>query len=170
MSIAIKQGPSPSDIVKSAAAINETVSGPSGPRYGRPSDHYGPPTALFSKPLAFLKYSLEHLESFTPHQEILNCAYRLVTGSTDFYPDEALREAFLKEVLSDLFTGENEWQEETSDKKASLGGVWLVSDFAYLIVQSKNEPGLGGDPFLQGLVAYGKIMTQEEVLFRISLI
>ena len=99
MSIAIKQGPSPSDSVKSAAAIKETVSGPSGPRYGRPSDHYGPPTALFSKPLAFLKYSFEHLESFAPDHGILDAAYDLDTDSADFFAVEALREMSLKGVL-----------------------------------------------------------------------
>ena len=166
MSVAIRHGPSPSDSVKSAAAIKETVSGPSGPRYGRPSHRYGLPTALFSEPLAFLKYNLEHLESFTPDHGVLGDTYALVTGSTDFFRDEAVREVFLKFALPGL-VGRNEWQQRTSDKKANLGGVWLEGNFAYLIVESKNEQGLGGDPFLQGLVRYGKIIAQKEVLFRI---
>ena len=163
MPIAIKDGPSPSDSVKSFSGIRGTLSAPSGPRYGRPSDRYGPPTALFSQPLAFLKYNLEHLDLFTPNHEILKHAYHLVTGSADFYPEEALREAFLKGVLQNLLSGRSGWQEQTSNKKAKPDGVWREGGLAYLIVELKNEQGLGGDPFLQSLVAYGKTIAQEEV-------
>jgi len=164
---AIKVAPSPSDSVESAGAIEETVSDPSGPRYGRPSDRYGPPTALFSEPLAFLKYNLEHLESFTPDFLTVDRAYDLVTHSANFFNEESDRERSLQHTLPPLLVGRNEWQRLTTDKEAKLGGVWLEGCFAYLIVELKNELGLGGDPFLQGLITYGKIITQKEVLFRI---
>jgi hypothetical protein len=139
----------------------------SGPRYGRPSYRFGPPTVLFSEPLAFLKYDLEHLELFTPDHAIVNAAYDLVTSSTEFFDDEAQREQVLKLILQTLLVGENKWQKQTSDKKAIPDGVWLTGCFAYLIVELKNEPGLRGDPFLQGLITYGKIITQEEVLISV---
>ena len=165
LSVAIKKGPSPSDTVKSFSSIKSVVTALGGPRYGRPSHRYGPPTALFSEPLASLKYNLEHLESFTPNHTTLDAAYDLVTGSANFYGDEALREASLKGVLSKLLKGRNEWQRETPENKARPDGVWLQGRFVYLIVELKNEPGLYGDPFLQGLVSYGKIIAQKEVLF-----
>ena len=161
---AIKDGPSPSDSVKSFSGIRNAVLAPSGPRYGRPSDHYGPPTVLFSEPLAFLKYNLDHLELFTPDHTIMEDAYDLVAGSANFYDAEPSREVFLKLVLPKLLRGQNEWQRETSDKKAKSDGAWLEGHLVYLIVELKNEQGLGGDPFLQGLVTYGKIIAQKGVL------
>ncbi|KAF9644456.1 hypothetical protein BDM02DRAFT_947327 [Thelephora ganbajun] len=158
----MKGAPSPSESVKSAAAIKGTVCGPAGPRYGRPSDRFGPPMALFSEPLAFLKHDLEHLESFTPDHMTLNSAFELVATATDFFDDESKREAALKPILRGLFAGQNEWQKPTTDGAAKPDGVWLEGSFAYLIVELRNEPGLEGDPFLQGLAVYSKIVTQPE--------
>ena len=72
---------SPSETIKSIAAIEEVVRDPSGPRYGRPSDRFGPPTALFSPELALLKYDLEHLETFAPGNDIANYAFALIESS-----------------------------------------------------------------------------------------
>lgn len=122
---------------------------------------------LFSEPLALLKYNLKHLELFTSDHTIMGDAYGLVTGSAGFFGAETSREAFLKLVLPKLLRGQNEWQRETSDKKAKSVGAWLEGTFSYLIVELKNERGLGGDPFLRGLVTYGKVIAQKEVLSRI---
>ena len=159
----MKRAPSPSESVESAAAVKRVVLDRGGPRYGRPVRRFGPPTALFSKPLAFLKYNLEHLESFTPDSTTLNCAFSLIVGATDFFVDEGKREANLKPNLRELLMGQNEWQEQSADQTTKSCGVWLEDHFGYLIVTLKNEPGLGGDPFLQGLLMYSMIITQEEV-------
>ena len=161
----IKRAPSPSKSIESAAAVKRAVLDRGGPRYGRPAHRFGPPTALFSKPLALLKYSLEHLESFTPDSMTLNRAFSLIAGATGFFVDESKREASLKPVLQELLMGQNEWQEQTTDRTAESCGVWLEDHFGYLIITLKNEPGLGGDPFLQGLFVYSKITTQEEVRY-----
>ena len=155
---------SPSDTVKSASAVKEGTIDPSGPRYGRPSHRFGPPTALFSEPLALLKYNLEHLESFTPDLATLNCALNLITSSTDFFPDGDQRAEVLKVILGDLIPGRKLWQRPTTRKTAQPDGVWLEDFFAYIIVELKNEPGLAGDPFLQALIAYGKLIAEDEVL------
>ncbi|KAF9644443.1 hypothetical protein BDM02DRAFT_3190581 [Thelephora ganbajun] len=159
MSRIIKRAPSPSKGVKSTAAVMETVCGPGGPRYGRPSDRFGPPTALFSGPLAFLKYDLEHLESFAPDRVTLNSAFELVAIATDFFDEEGKREEALKPILQELLAGKNQ---PTADNAPKPDGVWFEGPFACLITQLKDDPGHGGDPFLQGLLVYGKTITQEE--------
>ena len=160
----IKLGPSPSDSVKSPAAVKETLTSRDGPRYGRPSDCFGPPTALFSKPLAFLKDRLDHLESFTPSGLTLDHAFDFVAQSTDFFADEGDREGTLKPILESLLPGDTEWREPTWGEAPLVEGVWIEGIFPYLIVGLKNEQGLGGDPFLQCLVSYGKIIAQEMVI------
>jgi len=164
-SMAIKRGPSPSDSVKSASAVKDATTDPHGPRYGRPSHRFGPPTSLFSEPLALLEYNLGHLESFTPNHGTLDRAFDLITSSTDFFGDEDKREAVLKLILGGLLPGTNKWQRPTPGKTAQPDAIWLEEPFAYLIVELKNEPGLAGDPFLQTLVSYGKLLVQDEVLF-----
>ena len=144
--------------------------GPGGPRYGRPTHRFGPPTALFSEPLALLEYDLGHLESFTPNSKMLDRVFDLIVISAGFFVDEKTREVGLKTILKNLLVGRNEWQQsitEEGSKKSSTkpDGVWLEGPFVYLIFELKNEPGLGGDPFLQGLGVYGKITALEKVPF-----
>ena len=171
LSKAIKQGPSPSETVKSATAMKEAVLDPTGPRYGRPMHRFGPPTALFSPPLALLKYNLGHLESFTPNHAMLSHALDLIDISTAFFANENAREGSLKTILGHLLVGQSQWQssitEEGSKKSIKADGVWLEDSFVYLIFELKNESGLGGDPLLQGLTVYGKITAQDKVPFSI---
>jgi hypothetical protein len=154
---------SPSDCVNSPAAIKETVENPSGPRYGRPSDRFGPPTALFSRELAILKYDLDHLEALTPDLATVENAFKLILHSTAFYTDERDRESHLWGNLSDLLPREQRLSQSAADRAAKPDGVRFEGLFAYLIFQLKNEQGLGGDPFLQSLVVYSKIIGQKQV-------
>ena len=162
---AIKRGPPPPDSLESAAAVKKVVLSPTGPRYGRPSHRFGPPTALFSEPLAILKYDLGHLQSFTPNPTTLDHTLNIIASATDFLPDEGKREASSKTVLENLLVGRNEWQQPISDKATEPCGVWLEGFSGYLIVTLKDDLGLGGDPFLQGLAVYGRVTTQDEVAF-----
>ena len=143
--------------------MKETLSGPHGPRYGRPSDRFGPPTALFSEPLALLKYGIDHLESFTPDSTTLDSAFLLVTTSTGFYAEEKMREEALKPILETLLPGDIKWQNPTVGGTPIADGAWFEGMFVYMILELKNEQGLRGDPFLQGLVTYGEVITQEKV-------
>ena len=139
------------------------MSGPHGPRYGRPSDRFGPPTALFSKPLALLRHEIDNLESFTPDAVTLETAFQFITASTGFYADEKVREVILQPLLKALLPGDIKWQHKTVDGTVIADGAWFEGEFAYMILEMKNEQGLGGDPCVQGLVTYGKIIAQEKV-------
>ena len=98
---------------------------------------------------------------------MLNRAFDLIVCAAGFFQDEVAREAGLKPLLQGLLVGKNEWQRSTTGTSANPDGVWLQDHFAHLIVTLKNESGLGGDPCLQGMVSYSKIVAQEEVLFGI---
>ena len=154
---------SPSESVKNPVSIRHAIEDPAGPRYGRPSDRFGPPTALFSKELALLRYDLEHLEAFTPKSTDADRAFDLIENAVDFFDDENKREAALRPILGRLLVGKSQWQTLMSNGSAKPDGVWLEEPFTYMIVQVKNEPGLGGDPFLQGLIVYSKTIAQEKV-------
>ncbi|KAF9779324.1 hypothetical protein BJ322DRAFT_1089798, partial [Thelephora terrestris] len=158
----IQRGTSPSDCIKNPAAVKEISNDPNGPRYGRPCHRFGPPVALFSPPLALLKHQLDHLELLTPDPSTLDNAFDFVAQSADFHDNEHAREAALKPILGHLLPGDAQWQELTEGGKAKIDGAWTRDIFTYLIFELKNEQGLGGDPFLQGLVSYGKIVAQDK--------
>ena len=153
---------SPSDCVNSFATIEKTVLGPGGPRYGRSSDRFGPPTTLFNRELTVLQYDLEHLEALTPSSMTISHAFDLVANAAEFYSEEDLREHALRTTLKNLLR-ESQWQVLMTVGSGKPDSVWLEGFFAYLIFQLKNEPGLGGDPFLQSLAVYSKIINQDEV-------
>jgi len=161
---AIKQTASPSDSVGSASAVKDATTGLAGPRYGRPFHRFGPPTALFSKPLALLKYNLEHLESYSPDTQMLDNAFDLIVRATDFPEDEDSREDSLKLTLRKLLPGWDMWRWPTR-RMNKPRAISLEEFSAYVLVELKSESGLYGDPFLQGLIAYSKLITQPEVLF-----
>ena len=134
----------PSDAVKSFTNISETVLSPGGPRYGRPSDRFGPLTALFDQALARLKYDLEHLEAFTPISSGIGSAFELVTTATAFFELEDERELTLGRPMARLIKGRPQWQDSLPEEAAGAGAVFLEGCFTYLILELKNESGLGG--------------------------
>ena len=113
--------------------------------------------------MARLKHDLDHLELFTPDYETLGQVLDLVTTSTDFFDDDGVREWVLRPTLEILLPGSVKWRGSTVDGEAKLCGAWFQDLFTYLITEIKNEPGLGGDPFLQGVITYGKITAQKAV-------
>ena len=156
---------SPSEIVKDPSAIKNAVEDPTGPRYGRPSDRFGPSTALFSPELALLKYDLEHLEAFAPNSADVDHAFDLIENAASSFDEEGEREAGLRSILGGLLVGKRQWQVPIADGMTKSYGVRLGKSLAYLIVEAKNELGSGGDPFLQGLLTYSKILAQDQVPF-----
>ena len=154
---------SPSDCVKSFSNIKDTVLDRGGPRYGRPSDRFGPPTALFNHALAVLQYDLDHLEALTPPKATISYAFELVSHSTGFFDDEVQREVKLRETLEALLPGGIKWKEKIAGGAIIPDGVWFQGSAVYMIFELKNEPGLGGDPSLQCLAVYSKIIQQKEV-------
>jgi len=158
----MKMASSPSEAVMSFASTRDAVEGPSGPRFGRPSDRFGPPTVLFSQELALLRYDLEHLNGLVPDSVDANLAFEFIENATNFSDNEGERELALRPILRGLLADSNRWQALVAD---GPGGVWFRETFAYPIIVIKDELGFGGDPFLQGLIVYGKTLAQDKVRF-----
>lgn len=59
--------------------------------------------------------------------------------------------------------GKTQQQVPITSGSAELYVVWLEGFFAYLVVEVKNEWGLGGDPSLQGSTVCRKVPVQEKV-------
>jgi len=91
-------------------------------------------------------HDLDHLEAFTPSSLIAVFACNLIDIATAFFDEEGEREASLGYTLEGLFVGSAKWEHAAADGAVKPGGVWLEGLFAYLIVDIKDEPGLGGDP------------------------
>ena len=154
---------SPSECIKSFANIQTTLNDHHAPRYGRPPHRFGPPTAIFSEPLALLKYRLDHLESLTPDPLVLGSSFDLISTSASTFGNEGRREEGLKPTLQALLPGMGSWQHKTVGGSSIPDAAWLEGSFTYLIFELKDEVGLGGDPFLQGLLVYGKVTAQKTV-------
>jgi hypothetical protein len=108
-----------------------------------------------------LQYDLEHLEALTPPDAAIPRAYDLVSESAGFFDEEGVKESILQGTVESLLSGKCMWHRTMADEAAEQGRVWLEGAFAYLILRLKGELGLGGDPFLEGLTIYGKIIKQE---------
>lgn len=87
-------------------------------------------------------------------------AFDLVANAAEFYSEEDVREHALRTTIKNLLR-ESQWQVLMTVGSGKPDSVWLEGFFAYLIFQLKNEPGLGGDPFLQSLAVYSKIINQD---------
>ena len=106
---------------------------------------------------------MDHLEALTPHEENMTYALEFVSYSARFFDKEDQREEILRYTLKSLLSGKSEWQEPMVGGVIVPGGVWFERCAMYMIFQLKNEPGIGGDPFLQSLAVYSKIIQQKEV-------
>jgi len=113
--------------------------------------------------LAFLKFDLDNLSEFTPDSGAISFALQLVERGAGFFDDEKNRQATLGPIIEGLLGESGLWLAPIADGAAKPDGVWLEDPFAYLILEMKNEPGLGGDPFLQGIFVYSKVIGQEKV-------
>ena len=98
---------------------------------------------------------------------MITSAFDFVTTGAEFFDDEKHRAKNLRKTLKDLLGDNAEWEKMMADGNAKPDGVWVEGphDFAYLVFEIKNEPGLGGDPFLKSLAVYGKIVEQKQVQF-----
>ncbi|KAK7447112.1 hypothetical protein VKT23_013751 [Stygiomarasmius scandens] len=132
--------------------------GPSGARGGRPATYHGPSNALFDPYLAQLSHELRNLHLVEVTSEVIHAAYRLLTISANFYPDDSARGQAVQLILREIFPG-GVWQTRIANGQAKPVAFWLLS----LIFELKNEKGNGGDPEVQTILDYIKILSDEEL-------
>ena len=129
---------SPSESAEDPTSVRDAVVGPTGPRYGRPSDRFGPPTALFSPELALLKHDLDHLDALVPDEAGAALASSLIKTAAGFFDEEIDRQMPLRPVLTGLLTGRSQWLAEMAGRSANPEAVWFEGLF---ISKSRTSRG-----------------------------
>ncbi|KAK7437510.1 hypothetical protein VKT23_018582 [Stygiomarasmius scandens] len=119
---------------------------------GRPFSEFGLPNGVFNEHLAQLSQDLKDLDITPAEEDFVRVAYSLLKVSSSCYPDEKTREKALAIELQDLFPN-GLWQTSVA------GGTkpacwWLLA----MIFELKNEIGATGDPLVQAVVDYCKII------------
>lgn len=150
--------------MRDEAGIKECIKEEHGVRAHRPAENYGPPTALFNHALAKLKHRLEHLDQLQelePSFDQLSSCHRFIVASCKVRDSEKDREATVREFIEGFIGDKGSWQGRTELGTAKPDATW--GDPVRLILELKNEDGLGGNATFQAVIVYGKIVSQAKV-------
>ncbi|KAI1790036.1 hypothetical protein LXA43DRAFT_947637 [Ganoderma leucocontextum] len=129
---------------------------------GRPATNYGLPAPLFNPHLGLLDHHLHHLDDefpeIDPPPDLFRLVHTFMTIVAESYPAEDDRRIAIQCPLSDIFATPLGWDPSVSQFKIITD---VVSDCntPCLVVQIKNEVGLGGDASLQLGLSYVHIVT-----------
>ncbi|KAJ7764534.1 hypothetical protein DFH07DRAFT_811530 [Mycena maculata] len=120
---------------------------------GRPFGRCGPPTAIYDSRLAGLSDALRSLETSVPVPTPSKLAWAIsfIRLALDFYATEDQREKELRKLIDEVFPGAD-WQRPSTIFRAEA--IWDGQIF-----ESKQERGNGGDPEIQCIGDYGKIVS-----------
>ncbi|KAF8963415.1 hypothetical protein BDZ97DRAFT_2059090 [Flammula alnicola] len=112
---------------------------------GRPG---GAPAAIYNPALAILQQNnLEHLEQVEVSCPDIERAAKYLQCGVAFYQNDALRQMVIKELI---------------DEAIGEKGDWWYDTFLILVLELKNTLGLSGDPLLQAVIDYSKVVSREK--------
>ncbi|KAG5649766.1 hypothetical protein H0H81_002108 [Sphagnurus paluster] len=127
---------------------------------GRPG---GVPVAIFNPALATLQFRLDHLDQVqVDHRDITN-ATQYLADAVKVHHDKAARERAIKDNIDGAIGQHGSWNK----KIGWAGGIkpsccWWHEDFLVAVMELKNTVGLDGNPLVQVIVDYSKIISQEK--------
>ena len=153
---------SPSDTIASIPKIREFIEGVKAHVYlGRPG---GAPASIFNPALAGLQRRLDHLDQIQVTRHDVKHATDYLNLAIKIYDDEAARESAVKESINTAVGQDGSW----NTKLDWAGGIkpgccWWYNEFIITLLEVKNVVGLAGNPILQAIVDYGKIISQTKV-------
>lgn len=118
---------------------------------------------MFSPPLAHLQRDLaelDHLE--VSEHDVSNASYFLGATAMSCH-DEGSRQDAIPQLV-DRLIGEpgRRWQ-EVDWVGSQPAATWWQGEFPIAILELKNAPGIGGDPFVQSLADYCRIVSDPQV-------
>jgi len=158
----LRPASSPLEIIGNVTKIHELLEGVAARIYlGRPS---GAPAAIFNPALATLQHRLDHLDQVkVTRQDVMHAADYL-NQAIRFYSDETDREKALKGLL-DIAVGQGgSWNTQLNwADSIKPDCCWWHKEFLIMVLELKNTVGLAGNPVLQAIVDYSKIISQEKV-------
>ena len=132
---------------------------------GRPARNYGPPPALFHPALAKLDYHLSHLDEKLDELEVdakfLHDVHQLIAESLAVYDSEDQRSHALVCHIKYL-VGLGGEQQVASFQGDKLSVIWY-HPFLSMILEAKNEYGIGGDALAQAALSYARVVGSDAV-------
>ncbi|KJA26398.1 hypothetical protein HYPSUDRAFT_1065839, partial [Hypholoma sublateritium FD-334 SS-4] len=151
-------GPSPSEIVKTAGAVNKFFGGDS-PVYLNQV-----PAQIFSPPLARLQQNLEIFENMEVSSAMIRYASNLLAHLVQFYEDEDVLEAQIIDDISLLLDGHDVWHKQIAKVTKLRPDVsWFYKNYPIGLLELRNTLGIGGDAMYKTIVDHTKIIAAKEV-------
>ena len=133
---------------------------------GRPG---GAPAAIFNPVLAILQRRLEDLEKVDVSVTQVRLAIQYLQARLPYYTGELDRETAINGLVDAAIGMKGVWGLKISwAGNIAPNAIWWSDEFPILILELKNSMGLGGDAFLQAVIVYSKLVTQEKVECPIS--
>ena len=130
---------------------------------GRPS---GVPAAIFNPALAILQHRLDHLDHVNATRQDVMHAADYLNHAIGFYSDETSREKALQGLLDVAVDQGGSWNKQLSWADGIKPDCcWWHKEFLTTVLELKNTVGLAGNPVLQAIVDYSKIISQEKVRY-----
>ena len=160
----LRPASSPSEIIGSVTKIRELLEGVATHIYlGRPS---GAPAAIFNPALATLQHRLDHLDHVNVTRQDVMHAADYLNQAIGFYSDETGREKALKGLLDIAVDHGGSWKKQLNWADGIKPDCcWWHKEFLIMVLELKNTVGLAGNPVLQAIVDYSKIISQEKVRY-----
>ncbi|KAJ7723447.1 hypothetical protein DFH07DRAFT_971548 [Mycena maculata] len=121
---------------------------------GRPF-RCGPPTSIFDTHLAGLADALRNLEHCVAHPStsMIQWACKFFRAAINFYQDDNLMETEIRPLLDEILK-DGKWQKLfTGGKPEAHGPGWLY--------ESKKQKGIGGDPEVQSIANFQKLLASD---------
>ena len=122
------------------------------------------PVALFNDILARFQARLEKNDDEVFSHDVTQ-AGKYIDFATTFYVDEKVRQAEIRKIMDTALGLPGQWGEALKWADGiKPDGYWFMRDFLSIVLELKNSPGIYGDPLLQCIVDFGKIIASSKVL------
>ena len=153
---------SPSEIIINVPKIHELLEGVTARIHlGRPG---GAPVAIFNPALATLQQHLDNLDQIQVTPRDVQCATDYIKRAIEFYPDEAARENAIKGIFDAGVGQGGDWDTRLNWADGIKPDCcWWYKEFLTMVLELKNMLGLDGNPMLQAIIDYSKIVSHKKV-------
>ncbi|KAJ2935845.1 hypothetical protein H1R20_g1250, partial [Candolleomyces eurysporus] len=121
------------------------------------------PVAIFSPPLARLEHRIDILEQAPVSRAKIDRAGSLLSNLIGFCKDENERRNLIKSDMENLLGEPGQWETSIPGAKIKPDAVWWHGDFPCTVLRLKNLSGVGGNPVIQGMVDFSKIISSEKL-------
>ena len=120
--------------------------------------------AIFNPALATLQRRLDNLDQVQVDRIDVKYATDYLKQAIKFYADEQTREEAIKETVDVAVGQDGDWGTQLNWADGIKPACcWWHEEFLTMVLELKNILGLAGNPTLQAIIDYSKIVSQEKV-------